>query len=141
MSPVWYCINDLDEFVDGARKLVFKFFGNTNDLADDSLSDNISNLSKEEIEELDTTLTHDESMLIVKSLAKKKTLKKAKTTRYYITDKILASIIEELNARMISNILTRLTSRGILESAYDSEIDDFVFWVKDEDQGNKPETD
>ena len=45
-----------------------------------------------------------------------------------------------MNSRMISNLLNGLVSKGLVESSYDSELNDFVFWIKDENK-EKPETD
>jgi hypothetical protein len=44
---------------------------------------------------------------------------------------------------MISNILNSLVNKGVLDSAYDSDQNDFIFWVKDDDetQNKKSETD
>lgn len=43
---------------------------------------------------------------------------------------------------MVSNILNTLVNKGVLDSGYDSEKNDFIFWVK-EDANNQetPETD
>lgn len=140
----WFFINDFDEFVDHSRSLVFKFFGAVNEIADDSMTASLSqlnNLSKEELTEMDETLSHDESAIIIKNHARKQFNKKTKETRYCLTDKILQSIIEDLNSRMVSNILNTLVNRGVLDSAYDDEKNDFIFWVKEEQQRQKPETD
>ena len=40
---------------------------------------------------------------------------------------------------MISNILSGLVNKGLVDTAYDSQSNDFVFWVK-EDDTKKPET-
>lgn len=139
----WFFINDFDEFVDHSRSLVFKFFGALNEIADDSMTASIAQMSQEELDEMDETLTHDESAIIIKNYAKKQVNKKTKETRYCLTDKLLQSIIEDLNNRMISNILNSLVNKGVLDSAYDSDQNDFIFWVKDDDnkQNQKPETD
>ena len=139
----WLLINDLDEFVDQSRLLVFKFFGAVNEEANDSMTVSIAQMSTDEIEEMDQTLTKEESLAIVKNHAKKKTNKKTKITKYYITEKILFDIIEDLNARMISNILMALVNKGVLESAFDTDQNDFIFWLKDDNnsQDQKPETD
>lgn len=139
----WFSISNLEEFVDHARSLVFKFFGQTNEIAGDSLTDTLSNMTKTEIEEMDVTLTHEEASIIIKNHAKKQINKKSKEIRYCLNDKILAEIIEDLNGRMVSNILNALVNKGVLESAYDSEQNDFIFWVKDADnqKDQKPETD
>jgi hypothetical protein len=48
---------------------------------------------------------------------------------------------------MISNILNSLVNKGVLDSAYDSDQNDFIFWVKEEEEeddtksNQKPETD
>jgi hypothetical protein len=139
----WFFINDFDDFVDHSRSLVFKFFGAVNEVADDSMTSSISKMSKKELTEMDETLTHDESAIIIKNHARKQINKKTKEVRYCLTDKLLQSIIEDLNNRMISNILNSLVNKGVLDSAYDSDQNDFIFWVKDDDetQNKKSETD
>lgn len=140
----WFFINDFDDFVDHSRSLVFKFFGAVNEQADDSMTASLTQMmSKEETAEMDETLTHDESAIIIKNHAKKQVNKKTKEVRYCLTDKLLQSIIEDLNNRMISNILNSLVNKGVLDSAYDSDQNDFIFWVKDDDdkQNQKSETD
>ena len=43
---------------------------------------------------------------------------------------------------MISNMLNTLVNKGLLETAYDNESNDFIFWVKNnETSQEKPETD
>jgi hypothetical protein len=133
----WFFINDFDDFVDHSRSLVFKFFGAVNEVADDSLSSSLVKMSKEETSEMDETLTHAESAIIIKNYAKKQINKKTKETRYCLTDKLLQLIIEDLNSRMISNILNSLVNKGVLDSAYDNEQNDFIFWVKDEDDNTE----
>jgi len=140
----WFFINDFDDFVDHARSLVFKFFGVANEMADDPLSSSLATLTKEELSEMDETLTHDESVIIIRNHAKKQINRKTKQTRYCLNDEILQSIIEDLNSRMVSNILNTLVNKGVLDSAFDTDQNDFIFWVKDEDdskQNKKPETD
>lgn len=140
MSKEWFSINDFDDFVDSARKLVFHCFDQANQNTDDGFIDAISNMNDEDLLELDTLLSHDESSIIVTNLAKKRKNKKNNESKYFINDKILMDIIEALNARMISNILNKLSNEGIIETAYDSSINDFVFWIKDNEK-EKPETD
>jgi regulator of PEP synthase PpsR (kinase-PPPase family) len=139
----WFFINDFDDFVDHSRSLVFKFFGEANKIADDSMTSSMSKMSKKEVSEMNETLTHDESAIIIKNHARKQINKKTKEVRYCLTDKLLQSIIEDMNNRMISNILNSLVNKGVLDSAYDSDQNDFIFWVKDDDetQNKKSETD
>jgi regulator of PEP synthase PpsR (kinase-PPPase family) len=141
----WFFINDFDDFVDHSRSLVFKFFGEVKkETAYDSLMGSISQMSKQELEEMNETLTHDESAIIIINHARKQINKKTKEVRYCLTDKLLQSIIEDMNNRMISNILNSLVNKGVLDSAYDSDQNDFIFWVKEDDdtkQSRKPEAD
>ena len=141
----WFLINDFDQFVDHTRSLVFKFFGEANKSMDDAISESLSKMSVEEISEMNETLTHSESAIIIKNHTRKQINKKTKIVRYSITDKILYDIIEDLNNRMISNILGALVNKGVLDSAFDSEKNDFIFWVKDDNekqkQNQKPEAD
>jgi hypothetical protein len=95
-SKEWYYINDFDDFVENARKLVFKFFGESSGVDEEegnALGISLNQMSKEELEELEITLTHAESSVIVKQLAKKQISKKTKQERYIINDKILNMII------------------------------------------------
>lgn len=129
----WFYISDLDDFVDHVRSLVFKLFGEVADDKDDSLVNSLSDLSKEEIKEMDETLSHAESLVIVQSYVKKEINKKTKAIRHCLTDSILKNIIEDLNSRMISNILHVLVNKNILDSAYDEKQNDFIFWIKDKE--------
>jgi hypothetical protein len=135
----WFFISNFEEFVDHSRSLVFNLFGEVNEMAADSLTSSLSTMSQEQIEEMDTTLSHEEASVIIKNHVRKQINKKSKETRYSLNDKILAEIIEDLNGRMISNILNTLVNKGVLDSGYDSEKNDFIFWVK-EDENNQKET-
>ena len=140
----WFFINDFEEFVNSARSLVFKAFGETEAVSDDELSEILSqsSLDIEDQKELDRALSFSECSVIVKSRAKARYDKKTKTTQYAINNRILYQILEDFNSRMISNILQKLVSDNVLESAFDIEKNDFVFWVKNENNKNeKPETD
>lgn len=136
----WFAINNIQEFAEKARSIVYQNFGQWND---ESLIDEmIDQVSDEERDEMDKILSHNEAINIITSLARKQTNKTTKDIRYIINDKLFASIIEDLNSRMVSNILNNLVNKGLVESSYDSEVNDFVFWLKENDQDQtKPETD
>lgn len=127
----WFIIDDFDSFVDSSRSLVFKFFGENDESLTKELGLSSVSLSKEELKELNQTLTFDESAAIIKNKAKKQINKKTKEIKYCINDKLLMEIIEDLNSRLVSNILSSLVSKGILDSAFDSDQNDFVFWIKE----------
>lgn len=144
MAKMWYLVNDIEDFVNSARRLVFYCFGDKDQPVKptDTIESLLEKMSEEEIEEMNSALPYNESLVIVKEHAKKKLDKTDNIEKYYITDKILYTIIEALNSRMVSNILNHLTNKGILESGYDAELGDFIFWVKeDNEETQKPETD
>lgn len=138
----WFIIDNIVEFIESTRTLIFNTFGKTNEQQLDKLSFIISELDEEERDELDRTLTQEECMVISKEFIITKINKKTKEKRYTISTDRYMKMIESFNTRMISNLLRDLTNKGILESAYDSESNDFVFWLKDNDKiQEKPETD
>lgn len=131
MNNKWFVVKDLEELISSTRALVFNNFGKGED-EKDSIDDMlVTRLNKEDQEELDNILSYDESLIIVTSLIKKQFNKKSKKTRYIMTEKIFIKIIESLNDRMVSNLLNSLVNRGLIETAYDDEAEDFVFWVKE----------
>jgi hypothetical protein len=81
--------------------------------------------------ELDLILSFDESEIIVKNYSKKQKNKKTSKIRYLISDELYIEIIEALHSRMISNILNNLVNKGLVETAFDEEKNDFVFWIND----------
>ena len=133
-----YEIKNLEEFTESARRVVFGGFGKSVEETKDDFTDMLESLSDEEEHEMNEVLSQQESLLIVESIAKKQTHKKTQKTRYVVNEKIFNDILEALNARLVSNILSNLTKKGLIESAYDDELNDFVFWCpEDEDKKNK----
>ena len=135
MEEEWFIINNISEFTDKVRAIVFNNFGSW-DRADelDALIDSVRESDQEEFDKL---LSHQESLLIVKESVKLQVSKNKKRTRYTLNDKIFADVLEKLNSRMVSNILNGLVQKGLVDMAYDEESNDFVFWIKDDDQNNK----
>jgi hypothetical protein len=136
MSETWFVVPDLDNFTDKARAIVYNNFGVWNN--PDNLDILIDDVVESEQEELDKILSHQESLVIIKELVKKQKNKKTNQIRYTINDSIFADIIYRLNDRMVSNIVSGLVQKGLIETAFDDEANDFVFWIKEEE---KPETD
>lgn len=127
----WYVLNSLEDFVITSRKLVFNSFGKTEE-EEESLLD----ISPKDQKEFDEVITQEESMVIVRNLLRKQINKKTQEERYLITDDIMTEIINSLNDRMVSNILNGLVNKGLIESAYDTESNDFIFWIKDNEEQN-----
>jgi hypothetical protein len=146
MSKEFFIINNLEDFVNATRRLVFKNFG-TNPDEDLNLEDIITNSSPQDESEMNNILSYSESCSIVKSFIKKQTNKKTKENRYVLDEEIYMSIVMSLNDRLVSNILNGLVNKGLVETAYDDKTNDFVFWITDEYKENikkdteSPETD
>ena len=138
----WFLIKDFEGFVNHARGLVFKVFGESvgQQEIDEDMSIIYESLSKLDLEEMNRTLPLEQCLLISKQHIKIKINKKTKEIKYYINDKILFHLLESFNTRMVSNILSKLTNDGLLESAFDEAKNDFVFWIKDDKTAPPPET-
>ena len=141
-DKTWFLIKDFEGFVNHARGLVFKVFGESvgQEDIDEDMSTIYESLSKLDLEEMNRTLPLEECLLISKQHIKIKINKKTKETEYYINDNILFRLLESFNTRMFSNILSKLTYDGLLESAFDEAKNDFVFWIKDDKTAPPPET-
>ena len=48
--------------------------------------------------------------------------------KYVISDELFLEMLECFNSRLISNLLNSLVNAGLVESAFDSTLNDFVFW-------------
>jgi hypothetical protein len=139
-NPEWYVIPNLSEFTDKVRSIVYNNFGAWEDKS--GLDILIDDVKENEREELDKTLSHQESLVIVKENVKTQRNKITKKIRYVLNDDIFADIVYKLNDRMVSNIMMGLVQKGLVETAFDEEANDFVFWVKDDkEEIEKPETD
>jgi DNA-binding transcriptional ArsR family regulator len=137
----WFVIKDLEDFTDKARAIVYNNFGLWNKESEiDILIDDVVEQDKEEF---DKVLSHQESLAIVKQIVKKQKHKNKKNIRYLLNEKLFTKIVEDLNSRMVSNIINSLVKKGLVESAFDEKTNDFIFWVKEDDtkEQDKPETD
>jgi len=143
-KPQWFIIDDVEKFIESTRILVFDSFGETNEKKLDELAYTLDELDNDEIGELNLILSQDECRIIATEYLLKQTHKTTKEIRYLITDRKYMSMIESFNSRMISNLLNSLVNKGMLDTAYDEETNDFIFWVKEdaeETKEQKPETD
>ncbi len=134
----WYIIDNIENFVESTRVLIFDAFGKTDNHELDKLKLNIADLSTDEHSELDSVLTQNECMVIAKNLLKKKRSKKGIV--YVVNNRIYSQIVESFNSRLVSNILSNLVNQGILESAFDPNKNDFIFWIKDDENNQNQET-
>lgn len=121
----YYKITNLEKFIESTRVLVFDAFGKTDNHDPDELTMNLTELKPEEQVEIDSVLSQQESLIIARDFIRQKT--KNKKTIYIISEKKYMAMIESFNERLISNMLKNLTQIGLLDSAYDSELNDFIF--------------
>ena len=124
-----YVIKDINKFVDETRKIVFGAFGEASEEMD--IDDFIDQLSDTDIDELDKTLSHEECMAI---LHDKVTPRKNYNgeLKYVISEEQFSEIIEDFNSRLVSNLLNELVSKGLLETGWSDEDQDFIFWLSEE---------
>jgi hypothetical protein len=136
----WFIVKDIDGLVDSSRALVFNNFGSKKE--ENSEVDLLDmEIDEKDKDELDKILSFDESKIIIIAMLKKQKNKKTNNIRYMLNDSLFMEIISSLNDRMVSNILNGLVNKGMVETAYDAETNDFVFWISDEYKKEKPETD
>ena len=137
INEEWFIINDIDDLTNSVRVLVFNNFGKSTEQQVQEKEDDIVNnllleLDPKDQKELDETLSYSESLIIVKQHIKKQIHKKTDKIRYIMNSDMFLKIIKSLNDRMVSNLLNSLVNRGLVETAYDAEDDDFIFWVKED---------
>lgn len=122
---------NLDKLVEFSRQLIFYNFAieDDDDETDDEFIAKVKNIKKEDKEELDRLLPFQESKLIFKSSLRKQVNRKTKKVRYVIRESDYDEVLVELNSRMVSNIIRSLVKKGLVETAFDDDKNDFVFWV------------
>ena len=123
----WLEISDMKEFTDYVRKMIYVNFSEQE--AESDIQECFQGLGEAEKKEIDEVLSLEECIAIVKEQARRFKHKKTKEVKYILDSDSFDTILLSLNQRMISNIITGLTSRGFLDSAFDEEKNDFIFWV------------
>ena len=132
-------IINLDKLVNFSRQVVFYNFSADNDETDDEFISKVKNIKTDEKKELDELLPFQESKLIFKECVKKQINRKTKQTRYVISESDYDKVLIELNSRMVSNIIRSLVKKGLVETAFDDDKNDFILWVSklgEEENGN-----
>ena len=133
----WLEIHNIKEFTDFIRNIVYvSFLDSTEDeeTYEIDISKSFETLTKAEKEEMEEVLNTKECSNIILENSRRLKNKKTKKIKYLINDQLLHKIIESINQRMVSNIIAKLVKKGVLESAFDEEKNDFVFWNKEKDK-------
>lgn len=123
-----YIISNLTKFLDASRVWLYVIFGGEE--PSKTMTKRYVDLNDEEKEEIDKVLSIKEVITISSGYIKHN----LDNDTWTITEKEYEDFLVELSGRMTSNLLASMVSSGILESAYDSEINDFVFWRNDTDE-------
>ena len=87
-------------------------------------------MPEEQQEEMNSILSLSEARAIFKPFVRQQRHKKTLNIKTSILESDYDTILRQLSERMISNIVRNLVSRGLVESAFDEEKNDFIFWVK-----------
>jgi len=147
MSNNWLEVINVDKLINFSRKIVYYNFDETTENLDDKdffdAIDKIDIKSKAS-QEMNKLLPIKECRNMFLPLCIKKDDEDQKTPFFVIKEDDYDDFLVQLNHRMISNMIKNLVKRGALESAFDDELDDFVFWVKKdngEQDEQRPETD
>jgi hypothetical protein len=123
-----YVMENKAEFINQVRRIVFAGFG-SEDLEHNKLSELIAEIDEKE---MDNTISFAECNVIAKEYIEEKKIRRK--TKYFLSDSKFNEFVEAVNARLVSNILTELVDMGQLESAWDNEANDFIFWVKEDEK-------
>ena len=126
MDSEKYLITDVPAFVEGSRVLVYSLFGTNTSMDDAVLA--MADLTKEEQIEIDSCLSQKESALIAKDFLSKR------GNKYMISEKGYAEYLESLTSRLTSNLLSNMVKKGHLETAFDTETNDFIFWSNNDEE-------
>jgi len=145
MDEGWMEIVNIDKLVDFSRRVIFYNFDEDNDdLDDEDFMKKIEKIESKDSAEMNKVLPRDEVKAIFLDLIVKKRNKNTKKVALFIKEEDYEEVLAQLNQRMVSNIVKGLVSKGLVESAFDSEKNDFVFWVRtdyDDRKRENPETD
>lgn len=139
----WMEIVNLKKLIEFSRKVVYSNFDSDNDsLTDTDFLSKVENLNfnAEDLEEINYLLPMKECEIIFFEHILIRT-KKKRHRELFMKEGEFDMILVELNKRMISNIVQSLVKKGALETAFDNEKNDFIFWVKEDYVEDKTEED
>ena len=125
----WLEVSNTKKLINFSRKLVYYNFDEaTADMDDVTFLEKIDNIENDYDSEMDILLPFDECEIIFTSFTF------TEDNLLYVTDNDYDTFLMQLNRRMISNIVQGLVKKGVLHTAFDNEKNDFIFWVKTEEE-------
>jgi len=122
-----YEITDVDEFVESIRLIILENFYDSESKLSEEIS-KFDELMKTKRGKLEEKLTLQEARNIIKPILKT-VINSVGQEEYTMSHKNFKRMLDELNRRIISNILMELVSDGLIETGFDEEKNDFIFWV------------
>lgn len=129
MDESWLELSNIDKLIDFSRKLVYYNFDNESaSLSDENFLKKIEKMSDRVEPEIEELLPFFE----VKSMFMEQIVERDQVP--CIMEDSYDQLLVDMNHRMISNIVLSLVKKGVLDSAFDDEKNDFVFWVRKEDE-------
>lgn len=142
MSESWLEIMNLEKLINFSRRVIYYNFDDTNvKLDDDAFLDKVDNLSNQsDDDEMDRILPYKEVETIFGEFLHRRKSSATEKKAWFLKDGDYDIILFNMSERMVSNIVRDLVNKGLVESAFDNDKNDFVFWVKgsgDEDTRKK----
>ena len=137
-EDAWLEVENINKLINFSRKLIYHNFDEqTSQMTDNDFFDRIDNFSETEHQELDTVLPFKESKVIIKEFLKQRRNKKTQEVKVFMRESDYSEYLDRLNHRMISNLVMEMVKKGVLDSAFDDTMNDFVFWVKNDANNDK----
>ena len=129
MSEGWLELSNIDKLIDFSRKLIYyNFDEDTADMSDENFLRKIEKMSDRVEPELEQLLPFIE----IKSMFMEQVVERDGVP--CMSEDSYDQLLVAINQRMISNIVLGLVKKGLLDTAFDSDKNDFVFWVKNQDE-------
>jgi len=128
----WLEVVNVDKLINFSRKIIYHNFDEeNNDLTDTEFLQKVdASTDQEDEKEIESLLPLGECRAIFKPFLVRVL---SKDDLYYkIKEDDYDEILIQMNRRMVSNIVKGLVAKGLVESAFDNDKNDFVFWVKDQ---------
>ena len=134
----WLEIENINKLINFSRKLIYNNFDEkTAQMTDDDFFDKVDSFTESEQQELDIVLPFKESKIIIKEFLKKRKNKQTQEIRIFMKESDYGEYLDRLNHRMVSNLVMEMVKKGVLDSAFDDTMNDFVFWVKNDADNDK----
>ena len=132
MKKKWLEIANVKKLIDFSRRIVYHNFDDENEhLTDKDFLKKVDSIKVDDAE-MDSLLPYNECKNIIKPFLVRVVTKNE--IYFKIEEDHYDVFLNQLSRRMISNIVKDLVSKGMVESAFDNEKNDFVFWIKKHDE-------